>query len=233
MANGQRELAGGTKPDQAHQPAVRVLDTASSSFRRPRRPPPPPGQHLQFHASGSVGLLRSMSNSLSRPDTVNFLWTSSLRLQRIKRPPLALVFLRRAIRRPRTVLCRKSTLPKSSQRIPEPSLSARRVVKIVCAVQRRASSAGSNPARQLSFQPVAIGVDVAVSPLAAPSKSRPSPLRLQPIGITLISAKNRSLLSGNALPIRRYASRAPAVLCPRIGLAGAINFAIACRGGHF
>jgi hypothetical protein len=34
----------------------------------------------------------------------------------------------------------------------------RRVVKIVCAVQRRASSAGSNPARQLSFHPELHGV---------------------------------------------------------------------------
>jgi hypothetical protein len=41
---------------------------------------------------------------------------------------------------------------------------AQRMVKQLCAVQRRPSSVGVNLARQLSFQPVAVGINVAVSP---------------------------------------------------------------------
>jgi hypothetical protein len=37
------------------------------------------------------------------------------------------------------------------------------MVKKLCAVQRRASSAGANPARQRSFQPVAVGATVEVT----------------------------------------------------------------------
>ena len=47
-----------------------------------------------------------------------------------------------------------------------------RMVKILCAVQRCASSAGVNPARQLSFQPVAIGAAVEVTTLSEPSMER-------------------------------------------------------------
>jgi hypothetical protein len=38
-----------------------------------------------------------------------------------------------------------------------------RMVKKLCAVQRRASSSGANPSRQLSFQPVAVGAAMEVS----------------------------------------------------------------------
>jgi hypothetical protein len=43
-----------------------------------------------------------------------------------------------------------------------------RMVKIMCAVQRRASSAGSNPARQLSFQPAAVGAAMEVTKASKP-----------------------------------------------------------------
>jgi hypothetical protein len=42
----------------------------------------------------------------------------------------------------------------------------------LCAVQRRRSSVGVSPTRQLSFQPVAIGAVVAVTKLPKPSMER-------------------------------------------------------------
>jgi hypothetical protein len=42
----------------------------------------------------------------------------------------------------------------------------------LCAVQRRASSAGANPARQLSFQPVAVGATMEVTKSLKPSTQR-------------------------------------------------------------
>ena len=47
-----------------------------------------------------------------------------------------------------------------------------RKVKKLCAVQRRASSAGANPARQLSFQPVAVGATMEVTKSLKPSTQR-------------------------------------------------------------
>ncbi len=57
-----------------------------------------------------------------------------------------------------------------------PDLSHRtcraRRVKLLCAVPRRASSAGANPARQLSFQPVAVGAAMEATKSSKPSTQR-------------------------------------------------------------
>jgi hypothetical protein len=50
--------------------------------------------------------------------------------------------------------------------------SGGRMVKKLCAVQRRASSAGANPARQLSFQPVAVGAAMEVTKSSEPLMQR-------------------------------------------------------------
>ncbi len=47
-----------------------------------------------------------------------------------------------------------------------------RKVKILCAVPRRASSAGVNPARQLSFQPVAVGAAMEATKSSEPLTQR-------------------------------------------------------------
>jgi hypothetical protein len=44
--------------------------------------------------------------------------------------------------------------------------------QFLCAVQRRRSSVGANPTRQLSFQPVAIGAVVEVTKLPKPLMER-------------------------------------------------------------
>ena len=49
---------------------------------------------------------------------------------------------------------------------------AGRRVKILCAVPRRASSAGANPARQLSFQPAAVGAAMEATKSSKPSTQR-------------------------------------------------------------
>jgi hypothetical protein len=46
------------------------------------------------------------------------------------------------------------------------------MVKLLCSVQRRASSTGANPARQLSFQPVAVGAAMEVTKSSEPSTQR-------------------------------------------------------------
>ncbi len=51
-------------------------------------------------------------------------------------------------------------------------LTGRRRAKLLCAVPRRASSAGANPARHLSFQPVAVGAAMEATKSSKPSTQR-------------------------------------------------------------
>jgi hypothetical protein len=80
---------------------------------------------------------------------------------------------------------------------------------------------------------VAIGINVAMPRSLAPTKVTTTTAPTVTNRHQLNFAQKPVIIKWNALPVRRYASRAPAVLCRRIGQAGAISFAIACRGGHF
>src|SRR5471030_3109386 len=56
--------------------------------------------------------------------------------------------------------------------MPEYAGASCRMVKLLCAVQRRASSAGANPSRQLSFQPAAVGAAMEVTKSSEPLTQR-------------------------------------------------------------
>src|SRR5471030_2973805 len=56
--------------------------------------------------------------------------------------------------------------------MPEYAGASCRRVKLLCAVQRRASSAGANPARHLSFQPVAVGAAMEATKSSEPLTQR-------------------------------------------------------------